>query len=162
MLVRTVAAGALLGIGACGNGDQRTGMQMQAARDRPDEPPVMLNTDLPFRYPPPLYAQKVQGNVTLRLFIDTDGRVRPESTRVDVSSGYGPLDTAAINGSQELLFRPAKLNGLPMGVVVLFPIYFRHPEAVPLPGDTVVRMREAGSGKRPDSAAPSVLPPSRP
>lgn len=146
MLVRTVAAGALLGIGACGNGDQRTGMQMQAARDRPDEPPVMVNKDLPFRYPPPLYARKVQGNVTLRLFIDTDGRVRPESTRVENGSGYGPLDTAAINGSQELLFIPAKLHGQPLGVVVLFPVYFRHPEAAPLPGDTVVRM----------------LPPSRP
>jgi TonB family protein len=162
MLVRTVAAGALLGIGACGNGDQRTGMQMQAARDRPDEPPVMLNTDLPFRYPPPLYARKVQGNVTLRLFIDTNGGVRAESTRVEESSGYGPLDTAAINGSRELQFIPAKLNGLPMGVVVLFPVYFRHPEAAPLPGDTVVRMREAGSGKRPDSAARAPRPPSRP
>jgi TonB family protein len=155
-----MAAGALLLIGACGTGDQRTGMRPPGARDRPDEPPVMVNSDLPFRYPPPLYAQKVQGNVTLRLFIDTDGRTRAESTRVEESSGYPTLDSAAIRGSQDLLFRPAKLNGLPMGVVVLFPVYFRHPEAVPLPGDTILEMREAAAAtKAPATAAPRVPAP---
>lgn len=163
MLVRTVAAGALLGISACGNGDQRTGMPLQGARDRPDEPPVMLNTDLPFRYPPPLYARKVQGNVTLRLFIDTDGHTRPESTRVEEPSGYGALDSAAIRGSQELQFIPAKLHGEPMGVVVLFPVYFRHPEAAPLPGDTIVRMQETKSATKGPAAAPRTpAPTSRP
>jgi TonB family protein len=131
MLVRTMAAGALLLIGACGNGDQRNGMRPPGAGDRPDEPPVMINSDLPFRYPPPLYARKIQGNVTLRLFIDTDGRPRAESTRVEESSGYGALDSAAIRGSQDLHFIPAKLHGAPMGVAVLFPVFFRHPEAAP-------------------------------
>ena len=35
---------------------------------QPDVAPVMLNKELPFRYPPALYAQKVQGNVTLRIY----------------------------------------------------------------------------------------------
>ena len=109
---------------------------------RPDELPVMVNNDLPFRYPPPLYARKVQGNVMLRLYIDRDGRVLPESTRVDESSGYVSLDSAAVKGSQELYFIPAKLHGEPMGVVVLFPVYFRHPEAPPLPGDTILAKRQ--------------------
>jgi len=101
----------------------------------------MVNKELPFRYPPPLYARKVQGNVTLRLFIDADGRVRPDSTRVEESSGYPSLDSAAVKGSQELYFVPAKLHGEPMGVAVVFPVYFRHPEAAPLPGDTILAKR---------------------
>jgi TonB family protein len=125
----------------------------------------MVNKDLPFRYPPPLYARKVQGNVTLRLFIDADGRTRAESTRVEQSSGFGALDSAAIAGSQALQFVPAKLHGEPVGVVVLFPVYFRHPEAAPLPGDTILGMREAaGAGARlraGDTAASKSPPASR-
>jgi TonB family protein len=159
--------GALLGIAAfisgCGGSDGRTGAQLPGGGVRPDEHPVLVNKDLPFRYPPPLYARKVQGNVTLRLFIDANGQTRPESTRVEQSSGYGSLDSAAVAGSQTLLFLPAKLNGEAVGVTVLFPVYFRHPEAPPLAGDTVLGMREAGSGKRADTTASrSALPASRP
>jgi TonB family protein len=108
-------------------------------RGRPDELPVMVNREMPFRIPVPLYAQKVQGNVTLRIFIDRDGHVRPESTRVVESSGYASLDSSAVTGSQDLRFVPAKLKGEPMAVSILFPVFFRHPEATPLPGDTVLR-----------------------
>ena len=109
---------------------------------RPDEPPVPVNGEAPFRYPPALYARKVQGNVTLRLYIDSDGKPVPDSTRVEESSGLESLDSAAVRGSQELRFVPAKRHGEPMAVAVLFPVYFRHPEANPLPGDTIL-------GKRP-------------
>jgi protein TonB len=105
----------------------------------PDELPVMLNAEPPFRYPTPLYAQRIQGNVTLRIFIDRDGRVRPESTRVEESSGYVSLDSSAVTGSQELRFAPARADGQPIAVSILFPVFFRHPEASPLPGDTVLR-----------------------
>ena len=102
----------------------------------------MINAELPFRYPPALYARRVQGNVMLRLFVDRDGRILPESTRVEESSGYPPLDSAAVIGSQDLYFIPAKLRGEPLAVSVLFPVYFRHPEAAPLPGDTILAKRE--------------------
>ena len=101
----------------------------------------MVNKELPFRYPAALYARKVQANVMLRLFIDRDGRVFPDSTRVEESSGFPSLDSAAVKGSQELHFIPAKLHGETMAVSVLFPVYFRHPEAAPLPGDTVIAKR---------------------
>lgn len=110
--------------------------------ERPDEPPVMVNAELPFRYPAALYARRVQGNVVLRLFVDQDGRILPESTRVEESSGYPSLDSAAVTGSQELYFIPAKLRGEPMAVSVLFPVYFRHPEAAPLPEDTILAKYE--------------------
>ena len=136
-----LAALVLVFAGSSGPRDGRSLADALPGRDRPDELPVMLNKEPPFRYPAALYAQKVQGNVTLRIFIDRDGRVRPESTRVEESSGYASLDSAAVTGSQELRFVPAKQNGDPMAVSILFPVYFRHPEAAPLPGDTVLKRR---------------------
>jgi TonB family protein len=118
---------------------------LRTAGGSPDEPPRVVNTDLPFRYPLALYERKVQGNVTLRLFIDRDGHVRPESTRVEESSGFASLDSAAVQGSHELRFVPAKSGGEPVAVPILFPVYFRHPEAAALPGDTVLRGAGAGA-----------------
>ena len=112
----------------------------------PDEAPKMLNKELPFHYPSDLFAKKVQGNVTLRLFIDRDGHVRPDSTQVVESSGYASFDSAAIRGSQELKFVPAKTKGEPQSVTILFPVYFRFPGAPPLPGDTVLKKGTGPSG----------------
>lgn len=106
---------------------------------RPDEPPALVTSELPFKYPAALYARKAQGNVTLKLFIDRDGRVAPESIRVAESSGFPALDSAAVAGASVLRFVPAKAHGEPIPVTVLFPVLFRHPEAPPLPGDTVLR-----------------------
>src|SRR5919112_581570 len=80
----------------------------------PDSLPVMQNSELPFKYPPELYAQKVQGNVTLRIHIDTAGRVQPESTTVVQTSGYAALDSAAVSGARVLHFRPALMKGAPL------------------------------------------------
>ena len=111
----------------------------QRPANQPDEYPVMVNKEPPFRYPAALYARKVQGDVWLRLFVDRDGNVTADSTRVETSSGYASLDSAAIKGSQELRFVPAKLHGEPIAVSVLFPVFFRHPDAPPLPGDTILK-----------------------
>jgi TonB family protein len=130
---------AVLSMGGCM--DQDTSHKVAQALQnsaKPDELPKMLNGDLPFHYPPALYARKVQGNVTLYLHIDRNGQVTPDSTRIEESSGYTALDSAAVKGSQELHFVPAKLHGDPMGVSILFPVYFRHPEAHALPGDTIL------------------------
>jgi len=121
----------------------------QAGRDIPDETPKMLNEDLPFHYPPALYARRVQGNVTLRLYVDRLGQVTPDSTRIEESSGYAGLDSAAVKGSQDLRFAPAKLRGAPLGVSILFPVYFRHPEARALPGDTVLRRMRSTATPQP-------------
>jgi protein TonB len=111
----------------------------QTGRATADEKPRMLNEELPFHYPPALYARKVQGNVTLRLYVDHAGQVTPDSTRIEESSGYAGLDSAAVKGSQDLRFAPAKLRGAPLGVSILFPVYFRHPDAHALPGDTILQ-----------------------
>lgn len=111
---------------------------------RPDELPALLSAPLPFKYPPALYARKVQGNVTLALFIDRNGAVVADSTKVEEPSGYPELDSAAVAGSRELKFVPAKLHGEAMPISILFPVYFRHPEARPLPGDTILNIGKSG------------------
>jgi len=128
---------------ACAEKDttQKMAQALQVGSTRPDEVPKAINTELPFRYPAALYARRIQGNVTLRLFIDRDGQVRSDSTRIEESSGYAALDSAAVKGSQELRFVPAKLRGEAMATTVLFPVYFRHPEAHALPGDTILNKR---------------------
>lgn len=116
---------------------------------RPDVLPVILNKDLPFRYPPSLYSKKVQANVTLRVYIDKEGQIVSESTRVAESSTYPSLDSAAVRGSSDLRFIPAKTRGQAVPVSILFPVYFRHPEAAPLPGDTILKK----AGAQPASPA---------
>ena len=106
---------------------------------RPDVLPVMLNKDLPFKYPPSLYSKKVQANVTLRVFIDKEGQIVPESTHVAETSGFASMDSAAVRGSGDLRFIPAKTRGAPVPVSILFPVYFRHPEGHALPGDTILK-----------------------
>ena len=117
---------------------QKMAQAFQARAAHADEVPKVLNTDLPFRYPAALYARRVQGNVTLRLYVDTTGQVRADSTRIEESSGYAALDSAAVKGSHDLRFVPAKLRGEALAATVLFPVYFRHPEAHALPGDTIL------------------------
>ena len=129
----------------CSRGDA-THTAFDAGTARPDTYPIMLNKIMPFKYPPALYAEKVQGNVTLRLYVDKDGSVVDDSTRVIESSTIAPLDSAALKGSRDLKFEPAKLRGTPMPVSILFPVYFRHPDVPPPPGDSVLR-------KSADSAA---------
>jgi protein TonB len=89
--------------------------------------PRMLNAEPPFRYPAELWEQKVQGNVTLRLHVDSVGRVHPESTTVAVSSGNPALDSAAVHGAAALAFAPAVRDGRPVGLSIRFPVHFRHP-----------------------------------
>ena len=67
--------------------------------------------------------------------------MQTDSTRIEESSGYVALDSAAVKGAQELRFVPAKLRGEPLPAAVLFPVYFRHPEAPALPGDTILNHR---------------------
>lgn len=134
------AAACTLLAGCVGDADtQKMAQVFMGAGARPDELPVMLNKALPFRYPQAMYARKIQGNTTLRIFIDADGRINPDSTSVAESSGQPSLDSAAVVGARELRFVPAKRAGKGEAISILFPVYWRHPDAAPLPGDTILR-----------------------
>ncbi len=145
-LVVAVAASA-----AC-SGSKDEGGSFQTVGRQPDVAPVMLNKELPFRYPPALFAQKVQGNVTLRIYIDRSGQIVPDSTHVAETSGFSALDSAAVKGSRELKFEPAKTQGQPVPVSILLPVFFRYPGAAPLPGDSVLK------GRLPVSTIPLPVP----
>ena len=98
----------------------------------PDQLPVMQNTKVPFHYPDALVASAARDSVVLRIFIDSLGAVRPESTRLEQKSHYPLLDTAALNGAKDLVFTPARRQGHPMAVSIKLPVQFNPPP--PLPG----------------------------
>jgi protein TonB len=141
----------LLSIAACKKGEG-SNLPFQTVGRQPDIAPVMLNKELPFRYPPALYAQKVQGNVTLRIYIDSNGAIVADSTRVAETSGFSALDSAAMKGSRDLKFDPAKTQGQPVPVSILLPVFFRHPDAPPLAGDSVIK-RDSAAAKSGDTPA---------
>jgi TonB family protein len=147
-----VIAAGIVSIG-CNKGEQ-SDQPFSGVGARPDVLPVMLNKDLPFRYPPSLYARKVQANVTLRVFIDKEGLVVSESTHVAETSGIPSLDSAAVKGSGELRFIPAKTRGQAVPVSILFPVYFRHPDAQPLPGDTILKKSGVAAIPKPPASSP--------
>jgi TonB family protein len=123
------------------------------------EPPVPLNADSPIQYPPRLYDQRVEGDVVLRLFVDSGGRLLPESSKVAESSGYSGLDSAALAGARRLRFAPARRRGLAVATAFLQPIEFRRPAG----GGTAAKAKpDTSSPRRPTPRPPPVMFPPLP
>ena len=99
--------------------------------------PMLLTRELPFVYPPALYAAKVEGDVALRLYIDSLGLVVQESTTVVEPSGHAEFDSAAVVGAPYLEFQPARNDGARIGKTVVLPVKFRLPSADSLRPDTL-------------------------
>lgn len=127
--MRSFIAIGLLAIIGCGGSSQQSGdnagQTSQAAPPPESEAPVALNPDMPIAYPPTLYEQKVEADVVLRLFVDSTGKLIPESTRVAEPSGYAALDSAAVTGAAALRFAPAKRRGVAVATAFLQPVEFR-------------------------------------
>ena len=129
-------AGSLVGMTAVfGCSDRTVGTvtlgdhQPAATESTADQPPVAINPVTPMVYPPGLLEQGIEGRVLLRLFVDAQGSLVHDSTRVAESSGYPALDSAALTGSAELRFSPALRNGRPVAAPFLQPVHFRHPRS---------------------------------
>lgn len=154
MSARGVALAGVVALGAAGCRQARpsdpVGSAERASAPADQEPPVALNGDAPIQYPPRLYDQKVEGDVVLRLFVDSTGRLAPESSRVVEPSGYSALDSAALTGARRLRFAPARRHGLPIATAFLQPVEFRHPQA----GASLLR-------GEPDTAVPQPGPTAR-
>ena len=118
---------------ACGDrsvGTVALGDHQPAETSSPaDQPPVAINPVTPMVYPPALLEQGIEGRVLLRLYVDAQGRLVVDSTRVAESSGYPALDSAALTGARELRFSPALRNGRPVAGPFLQPVHFRHPRS---------------------------------
>src|SRR5260370_17941748 len=145
-----VALAGVVALGAVGCRKARptdpVGSGERASAPPDQEPPVALNGDSPIQYPPRLYDQKVEGDVVLRLFVDSTGRLPPESTRVVEPSGYSGLDSAALMGTRRFRFAPPRQHPLPIAASFAPTVHFRNPQA-------------GGSHQRsaPDTAQPPAL-----
>ncbi|MGH7614563.1 MAG: energy transducer TonB [Gemmatimonadales bacterium] len=117
------AAACVLAATACGG----SAAPSNSAAAPAEEPPVALNAEPAVQYPPDLYDQRVEGDVVLRLFVDSTGQLVPESTRVAESSGFPLLDSAAVKGVARLRYAPARRHGFPVATAFLQALEFRHP-----------------------------------
>ena len=83
--------------------------------------PVAL-TPPAFQYPEELWDAGVEGRTVLRMRITEGGAV--DSARVETTSGYPAFDSAALAGTGEMRFEPAKRDGNPVPKWVLLPVEF--------------------------------------
>jgi len=88
-----------------------------------EEKPVVLSA------PPPLYPELlrqagIQGRVMVQAVIDTTGRAEPGSVRIMESPNPG-FDQAARQYALKALFRPARVHGRAVRVLIQLPIDFR-------------------------------------
>jgi TonB family protein len=117
----------------------------EAPGDGASSDPVLLTRELPFVYPPALYAAGVEGDVALRLYVDSLGLVVTDSTSVAEPSTHAEFDSAAVVGAPYLEFQPAVVRGARVGKTVVLPVKFRLPSSSP-PADS--QRRDTLSNKR--------------
>jgi protein TonB len=72
-------------------------------------------------YPPQAKQDGFEGDVVLRLLIDSDGTIAKVDVVSDPGEGLGP---AAAKAVRELHFSPAKVNGVAVATTVPFTIHF--------------------------------------
>lgn len=125
------SAGLLLACGAAACGHS-SGGAAQGAPPPAEEAPVAVNPEVPIAYPAALFERGVDGEVKLRLFADSTGKLVAESTRILESSGYPAMDSAAVAGASKLKFAPGKRHGLPVATAFQQAIEFRHPSSAPV------------------------------
>jgi protein TonB len=128
----TLGLAALLSVAGCTgreDGTVRLGDHRPDTESPADQPPVATNPVAPMEYPAALLSEGIGGRVLLRLYVDSAGRLIPDSTRIAESSGYPALDSAALSGAAALRFSPALRNGRPIAAPFLQPVHFRNPRA---------------------------------
>lgn len=122
---------ALLLTAACGtppDGTMALPDGQGATSARGEDAPVPLDAESPVEYPTSLFDQGIGGTVVLRLFVTAEGAVVPDSVRLQESSGYPALDSAALAAAPRLRYAPATRNGTPVAAPFNQPIIFRAPE----------------------------------
>jgi periplasmic protein TonB len=87
------------------------------------DPPELLSAPVP-PYPALLREAGVEGFVTVQVVVDTTGRPEPGSLRVVASTNAG-FDAAAVATIRGALFRPGRVWGRAVRVLVQVPVAFR-------------------------------------
>lgn len=87
-----------------------------------DEPPALLSAPVP-AYPPLLRQAGIQGSVVVRAVVDTMGRAEPTSLHIVDSPNPG-FDRVALDCVRQALFRPGRVRGRAVRVLVSVPVHF--------------------------------------
>jgi len=87
------------------------------------DPPVLLTAPIP-EYPRRLREAGIQGQVIVEAVVDTLGLVEPGSLRV-VRADQADFEASALASIRAALFRPARVMGRPVRVLVRVPVSFR-------------------------------------
>ena len=87
-----------------------------------DEWPQMVSSP-PLNYPPFLKQANIEGSVTLVAVVDTAGKIEPQSISV-VESTHPGFEQAAAEALLGAVFRPGKINGQPVRVLIQLPVAF--------------------------------------
>jgi periplasmic protein TonB len=85
--------------------------------------PVLLTAPIP-EYPRRLREAGIQGQAIVEAVVDTLGRVESGSLRV-VHADHADFETSALASIRAALFRPARVMGRPVRVLVRVPVSFR-------------------------------------
>jgi TonB family protein len=119
-------AGVLLLAAACSSGGDRPAGESLPRGDSV-QPPVALDPVPAVAFPDGLTDTASAATVRLRLFVDEQGHVIADSTRVAESSGLAALDSAAVEGAPRIRYAPALRDGEPVGTAFIQPVEFRRP-----------------------------------
>lgn len=90
-----------------------------------EEKPEQLSAPLP-EYPPLLQQARIEGTVMVQVIVDTMGRAEPRSIRI-VSSPNPGFEKPVRDALLKALFRPARVHGRPVRVLVQIPYVFKVP-----------------------------------
>jgi TonB family protein len=134
-------------------------------------PPRLLNgaevrAALDRGYPPLLRDAGIGGTVEVWIYVDASGRAT--DTRIDVTSGHGALDGAALDVVAMMRFRAARNGDVPVAAWVSLPMTFGGGDAdatPPPPGVERIQIPEPeldrpdNRGERPSAAAGPTFTP---
>jgi protein TonB len=118
---------------AFATGNTRMGETSQVAQDPTTidqapgtfSPPKRLSAPPP-EYPPSLRAQKIEGDVGLRVVVDASGHV--QEVTVVAPSEHDEFDRAAVAAANASTYESAKANGVAISRAIEFTVRFRlHP-----------------------------------
>jgi TonB family protein len=112
---------------ACPAGGNRDGRAAdQVYSENTVDEPVEIVSAPPLEYPPALRQAGLQGRVTVQAVIDTLGRAEPASVKV-IARPNTAFDESARAYVLNAVFRPARVKGRAVRVLIKVPVDYRSP-----------------------------------
>lgn len=118
------------GTGTDTNSNQQTPDASASAASEPDEPFVVFEREPSFsmdalrravRYPELAIRTRIEGRVIVKAYINADGTLREAHV---ATSDNSVLNNAALNGVQQIDYKPAQQNGRAAGCWIYIPVSF--------------------------------------